>query len=89
MVSTPSAGGAPAFALYDRALDSAEIRNVSADAPAVLRSWSNELDAFLQARSAEWGLTRRATAPLPQAPRLTPEACERLRALGYVRGCAS
>jgi len=89
LVATPRGSGAPAYALYDRARDSAESRDVSAEEPAALRAWRNELEAFFQARGAEWGLTRRATAAQPGAPQLTPEACERLRGLGYVGGCAS
>jgi len=88
IVAAPGAGGATSYALYDRGEDPLETRDVSVGAPAVLRSWHNELQAFLQARDGEWGLTHRATAALPGAPRLSPEACERLRALGYVAECS-
>ena len=89
LVATPRGNGAPAYALYDRALDAAELRDVSAAETAAFRVWRNELEAFFQARGAEWSLTRRSTAVQPGAPQLTPEACERLRGLGYVGGCAS
>ena len=75
--------------MYDRARDAAELRDVSAEEPAALHAWRNEFEAFFQARGAEWGVTRRAMAVQPGAPQLTPEACERLRSLGYVGGCGS
>lgn len=89
IVATPGRGGAFDYALYDRARDPGETRNASATAERALRSRRNELEAFFQVRDTEWAVTRRVTAGLPGAPRLTPEACEHLRALGYIQECSS
>ena len=75
------------YAFYDREADPAETRDASAARPDVLREQRRTLDAFLAAADAEWTRTRRLLEGAPAASRLTPEACEKLKALGYVQTC--
>jgi arylsulfatase A-like enzyme len=88
LVGTPADRGRR-YALYARARDPGETRDAANEEPTALLNWRNELEGFLQARDREWAFTRQATAKLPSEQRLTPEACERLRALGYVQECQS
>jgi arylsulfatase len=83
------ARGALRYFFYDRDRDPGEKHAAGPQQAQVFPDWQNELDGFLQARDQEWGLTRLATSRLPSRERLSPEACERLRALGYVQECVS
>ena len=82
-------GAAWSYAFYDRERDPAESREARAAHAEAFHDWRNEIEGFLQARDREWAFTRLATDRLPSPARLSPEACERLRALGYVQECSS
>jgi arylsulfatase A-like enzyme len=75
----------PRYALYDRERDPQETRDVARELPDALRVERRELELFLEATSREWRITQRLTSGVPAstAP-LSHEACERLKALGYV-----
>lgn len=88
-VRTPiEAGGR--FALYDRTEDPGELHDVSAARPDELREGRRELELFLERADREWV---RTTALIQGRPaegegKMTAEACEKMRALGYVQQCA-
>ena len=84
LVATPEGEGAR-VELYDRSSDPGETRDVSADHPAELQRQRAELEAFQARADREWESLREELAKTSGEERLSPEACERLRALGYVR----
>ena len=87
LVATPLREGRR-LALYDRGADPGETRDVSRDRPAELRIQQRELDLFLKQEAEEWSRIREALARTSGEEHLSPEACERLKALGYVQeGC--
>ncbi len=87
LVATPEGEGAR-LALYDRRTDPGETRDASADRPAELGSLRAELEVFQARADREWEGLREALGRTSGDERLSPEACERLRALGYVQeGC--
>jgi hypothetical protein len=71
------------FALYDRASDPAETRDVSKARPDELQAQRRALQLFLQQGEKEWEQTRRLIGNAPTAG-LSREACAKLAALGYV-----
>jgi arylsulfatase A-like enzyme len=84
LVSTPTDSGEGRLALYDLEHDRGETRDVSARRPDDLRVQRRELDLFLERGDKEWAHTRTLLGGVPGAPSLSPEACEKLRALNYV-----
>ena len=88
IVATPSEAG-PRYALYDREADPAETRDESRAQPERAREERRELELFRERIDAQLVKTRRLLEGQSGEERLTPEACERLRAMGYVQqGCS-
>jgi hypothetical protein len=88
LVATPGERGG-SHALYDRRLDPAETRDASAREAEVARRLGSELARYLQACQREAAATAKRLAGAPGTPKLSPEACENMKALGYVdEGCA-
>ena len=88
VVATPSDAGAR-YALYDRETDPGETRDASGAQPDRARQERRELELFRERIDAQLVKTRRLLEGQSGEERLTPEACERLRAMGYVQqGCS-
>ncbi len=84
IVASPD-GEATRFELYDRSSDPGETREASKGAPDALRTERRELELFFERTEREWNWTRPLLGSAPAAvSRMSPEACEKLRALGYV-----
>jgi len=83
IVGTPEDEGMR-FALYDRASDAAETHDISKARPDERQAQQRLLGLFLQQAEKEWEQTRRLIGSAPTADRLSPEACAKLTALGYV-----
>ena len=82
-------GDATSFALYDREVDPGEVHDVSRAEAEALRSGRRELEMFLARADREWEKTRQVLGGAPQGEaRISKEACEKLRALGYVTECS-
>jgi arylsulfatase A-like enzyme len=82
LVARPLGSGAR-FSLYelpDEAVD------VGASQPDALRTHRRELELFVERGDREWVRTR-ALAGDATPSRMTPQACENLKALGYVQQC--
>jgi arylsulfatase A-like enzyme len=87
-VRTPTDGGAR-FALYDREADPGETRDVGPARPDALRTGRRELELFLERSDREWARTRPLVQGRPEGEgKMTVEACEKMKALGYVQQCA-
>ncbi|MFI5184989.1 MAG: sulfatase, partial [Vicinamibacteria bacterium] len=77
-------------ALYDRRSDRDETRDVSPSLPQELRQWSLAVDLFVERGDREWARILPLVQGHPEGEgKMSPEACEKLRALGYVKECAS
>ena len=88
IVATPSDAGAR-YALYDRERDPGETRDASRAQPERAREERRELELFRERIDAQLVKTRRLLEGQSGEERLTPEACERLKAMGYVQqGCS-
>jgi len=88
VVATPSGAGAR-YALYDREADPGETRDVSRDRAAQAREERRELEAFRERIDAQRARTRRLLEGRSGEARLSVEACEKLKAMGYVQqGCS-
>jgi arylsulfatase A-like enzyme len=89
LVATPTDSGPEGLGLYDRERDPAETKDVSKAMPDVFRVARRELDLFVDRAQREWGKTRSFVEGAPGEQKPTSEACEKLRALGYVlAGCS-
>jgi arylsulfatase A-like enzyme len=87
-VRTPVADGAR-FALYDREEDPGETRDVGGALPDALRIGRREVELFLEKADREWARTRPLVQGRPEGEgKMTAEACEKMKALGYVQQCA-
>lgn len=87
VVATPD-GDRLRFALYDREKDPGETRDVAKERALDLRAQRREIELFVARCDREWARTRPLVLGRPGETRLTAEACERLKALGYVQpGC--
>jgi arylsulfatase A-like enzyme len=76
------------FALYDRVLDPGETKDVARTRPEDLREQRRELEVYVEASDREWARLRPVVEGRPGEGKMSPEACERLRALNYVvAGC--
>ena len=87
VVGTPLDSGQTRFALYDRVADPGETRDASTHEPEPFRVGRRELEVFLDLAQREWAHTRTLLQDAPTEPGATAEACEKLRALGYVDKC--
>jgi arylsulfatase A-like enzyme len=87
LVATP-VGDGRRLALYDRAKDPGETKDVSRPRPEDLRQQRRELEQHLDRADREWAATRRLTEGAAGEPKMSAEACEKLKALGYVQECA-
>jgi len=88
IVATPSDEGAR-YALYDRKLDPGETRDASPENPEKAREARRELELFRERIDALMVRTRRLLEGQSGEERLSPEACEKLKAMGYVQqGCS-
>jgi arylsulfatase A-like enzyme len=87
LIETPRDGGDPERALYDRTHDPGETRDVSPREAEPLRVFRRELDLFTDRANREWSHTLSLVQGKPGERPPTMEACEKLRALGYVDHC--
>jgi arylsulfatase A-like enzyme len=87
LVATP-VGDGRRLALYDRVKDPGETTDQSRSGPADLRQQTRELEQHLERADREWAATRRLTEGAAGEPPMSAEACEKLKALGYVQQCA-
>jgi arylsulfatase A-like enzyme len=83
VVATPTDSGF-AYALFDRQADPDETQDLAKRKAEDLRVARRELELFQGRWDSEWARTRRLLEGKPGAQRMDPEACERLKALGYV-----
>jgi arylsulfatase A-like enzyme len=89
LVATPQGEGVR-FAFYDRQVDPGETRDVSAERAQAFAADRRALEAYVTRVDAEWASLREALSRTPGEARLSPVACERLKALGYLPdGCDS
>lgn len=88
IVATPTEAGA-AYALYDRQEDPGETRDIARRELARMREERRELELFRERADAILAKTRRQLEGRSGEERLSPEACEKLKAMGYVQqGCS-
>jgi arylsulfatase A-like enzyme len=88
LVATPNESGS-SYALYDRELDPGETRDVGPANADALREERREFELFRERIDAQLVKTRRLLEGRPEGEPLSAEACERLKALGYiVPGCS-
>jgi arylsulfatase A-like enzyme len=88
IVATPSDEGAR-HALYDRATDPGETRDATRANPERAREERRELELFRERIDAWMVRTRRLLEGQSGEERLSAEACEKLKAMGYVQqGCS-
>ena len=66
-------------------------RDVTRAQPDAARLFRRELEVFQERGDKEWSRTRTLVQGKPGEGKMTKEACDRLRALGYtgVPGCGS
>jgi arylsulfatase A-like enzyme len=83
IVGTPTDDGMR-YALYDRAADSGETRDVSKARPDELKAQRRVLETFMEASEREWAQTRSLLGSPPTRTKLSPEACQKLESLGYI-----
>jgi arylsulfatase A-like enzyme len=86
LVATP-VGENDRLELFDRKADPGETRNVRGQRLDDFRVQRRELDLYFERMDREWIATRRLVGTAPGERRMTPEACEQLKALGYVQSC--
>jgi arylsulfatase A-like enzyme len=86
LVATP-VGDKERLELFDRAADPGEGRNVRQQRLDDFRVQRRELDLYFERMDREWIATRRLVGAAPGERRMTPEACEQMKALGYVQNC--
>jgi arylsulfatase A-like enzyme len=88
LVATPNESGS-SYALFDRELDPGETREFGLANEDELRVQRRELELFRERIDAQLVKTRRLLEGRPEGEPLSAEACERLKALGYiVPGCS-
>jgi len=88
VVATP-ADARTDWALYDRQRDPGETRDAAKAQPERMREERRELEILRERVDAQATRTRRLVEGTKQQEKLTPDACERLKALGYVlEGCS-
>jgi arylsulfatase len=88
VVAIPSDQGSR-YALYDREGDPGETRDVSRAHAERAREERRELELFRERIDAQLVKTRRLLEGRSGDERLSPEACEKLKAMGYIQqGCS-
>jgi arylsulfatase len=88
IVAAPSDEGAR-YALYDRETDPGETRDASRAQADRTRVERRELELFRERIDTQLARTRRLVEGRSGEERLSPEACEKLKAMGYVQqGCS-
>jgi arylsulfatase A-like enzyme len=89
LVATP-VGSEARYALYDRQSDPGETRDAGPANASVLREERRELELFRERIDAQLVRTRRLLEGRPSGEPLSIEACDRLKAMGYVGvpGCS-
>jgi arylsulfatase A-like enzyme len=87
LVDTPRDDGQAETALYDRQRDPGEKRDVRTRETEAFRVARRELDLFLDRANREWTKTKELVLGKKGEEPATSAACEKLRALGYVRDC--
>ena len=87
VVATPLGNGRR-LALYDRARDPGETADRSRALPDELRAQTRALEQHLERADREWAVTHRLTEGAKGEGPMSAEACEKLKALGYVQECA-
>ena len=76
------------YAIFDRKADPGETRDVGRARPEALREERRALEVYLEKADREWARTRPLVEGRPGEGPMTPEACERLKAMGYIQqGC--
>jgi arylsulfatase A-like enzyme len=83
MVATPVSDGFR-YALFDRQLDPAETKDVSGRQAEATRVSRRELDLFVDETDREWSRIRAALSGVKGEEHLSPDACERLKSMGYI-----
>jgi len=87
LVATPDGDGAR-MALYDRAADPKETKDVALARSPERRRLVRELELFQETSDGERSRAARLLLGVKPVEKLSPEACERLKALGYPgQGC--
>jgi arylsulfatase A-like enzyme len=88
LVEAP-AGDGVRRTLYDREHDPGEARDASRAQAAALQRHGAELDLFQRDAEREWEATRRRIGETKGPAKMSAEACEKLKTLGYVgvAGC--
>jgi choline-sulfatase len=88
VVATPEGDGMR-YALYDRAADPGETRDIASRRPEDLREQRSQLELFRKECDTEWARTRRLVEGQSGAEGLSADDCEKLKALHYldVVGC--
>jgi len=88
LVAEPEGAGAR-LSLFDRKTDPAEAADLSKIRVDEFRVYRREIELFQDVVDREWARLRVALSGIPAQQKLSPEACERLKALGYVpSGCS-
>ena len=89
IVATP-AGDGSRYALYDRERDPGETKDASAPRSPTRCGWSaGSWRSSGSGSTARLARTRLLLEGQPGAEKLSPEACEKLKAMGYVQqGCS-
>jgi arylsulfatase A-like enzyme len=85
IVATPGEGGKTRYALYDRAADPRETRDVGDERPRELDAERRALEEFRETIDAQSERTRRLLEGRSDEELLSPAACERLKAMGYIQ----
>ena len=87
IVAMPRDDGTAGFRLFDRERDPGETKDIARSSPDPLRVARRQLELAQERSDREWSRTRPLLAGAKGEQKPTPEACERLRALGYVATC--
>ncbi len=89
IVATPTGDDETRYALYDRDADPGETRDVSDERPRELGVERRELEEFRERVDAQSVRTRRLLEGRSGEEHLSPEACEKLKAMGYIQQACS
>jgi arylsulfatase A-like enzyme len=85
IVSTPTEDAEARYALYDRDTDPGETRDAGETSPRAMEVERAELEQFRGRIDAESARTRRLLEGRSGEEHLSPEACEKLKAMGYIQ----